>query len=200
MKSWENNRTTKQGKQIISPQTNCPLEHSAHRTAYTTNLPESLDSLQQKERKILLLSQIMFIEHIFPFSESVFYFLNNLWLRCYWFLRKRFLIFFFRKCFWTSQHSSAALLPNNPQMSNGATRRLLFHSKQEIKNVFHLKLVIQQATHIPPPSNPSKAYPSSQAQTSLSLSFYIFIFISNPTGNTYPPSLESLQGIWQGFS
>ena len=80
MKSWENNRTTKQGKQIISPQTNCPLERSAHRTAYTTNLPESLDSLQQKERKILLLSQIMFIEHIFPFSESVFSFLNNLWL------------------------------------------------------------------------------------------------------------------------
>ena len=95
MKSWENNPTTKQGKQIISPQTNCPLEHSAHRTAYTTNLPESLDSLQQKERKILLLSQIMFIEHIFRFSESVFSFLNNLWLKYYWFLRKWFLIFLF---------------------------------------------------------------------------------------------------------
>ena len=45
---------------------------------------------------------------------------------------------------------------NNPQMSNGGALswqlQLPFHSKQEIKNVFHLKLVI-----LPPPTNPSKA-------------------------------------------
>ena len=119
MKSWENNPTTKQGKQIISPQTNCLLEH--------TTLPCTDYGCSN-----LLLAGTL--KSMNSFSERVILY-----------------------CTLSAQQCSE-MPTNNPQMSNGGALswqvQLPFHSKQEIKNVFHLKLVIQQATHIPPPSNP----------------------------------------------
>ena len=107
MKSWENNPTTKQGKQIISPQTNCLLEHTTlHCTDYGCS-------------NLLLAGTLKSMN---SFSERVILY-----------------------CTLSAQQCSE-MPTNNPQMSNGGALswqvQLPFHSKQEIKNVFHLKLVI----------------------------------------------------------